>query len=282
MLFGTSDTLLPQSAPPSVEVTVVFAARALRFVGFGACRGGALPEIGTGRGCLHNCFSVLRILCSHRALRPRLKCTVVFAARALRFVGFGACRGGALPKIETGRGCLHNCFSVLRILCSHRALRPRLKCTVVFAARALRFVGFGACRGGALPEIETGRGCLHNCFSVLRILCSHRALRPRLKCTAVFAARALRFVGFGACRGGALPEIETGRGCLHNCFSVLRILCSHRALRPRLKCTVVFAARALRFVGFKHPKRLRISVVSDELRLYCGNCSAPTPYWVFR
>ena len=194
--------------------------------------------------------SALRILCSQRALRPRLKCTAALEARALRFAVFGACRGGALPEIEKCKCLFPQRCSALRILCSQRALRPRLECTAALAARALRFAVFGACRGGALPEIEKCKCLFPQRCSALRILCSQRALRPRLECTAALAARALRFAVFGACRGGALPEIEKCKCLFPRSCSSLRILCSQRALRPRLKCTAVLEARALRFAVF--------------------------------
>ena len=196
--------------------------------------------------------SALRILCSHKALRPRLKCTAVLAARALRFVVFGACRGGALRGIARCYTWFREIDSALRIPCFLKALRPRLKCTAVLAARALRFVVFGACRGGALRGIARCCTWFREIDSALRIPCFLKALRPRLKCTAVLAARALRFVVFGACRGGALRGIARCCTWFREIDSALRIPCFLKALRPRLKCTAVLAARALRFVVSEH------------------------------
>ena len=137
-------------------------------------------------------------------------------SKALRFVVFGACRGGALHGIARCRTCCRETDSALRILCSRKGLRPRLKCTAVLAVRALRFAVSGACRGGALHGIARCRTCCRETDSALRILCSRKGLRPRLKCTAVLAVRALRFAVSGACRGGALPEIENANGCSRN------------------------------------------------------------------
>ena len=57
---------------------------------------------------------------------------------------------------------------------------------------------------------------------------------------------------------------------------------SRKALRPRLKCTAVLGVRALRFVVFKHPKRL---MEFRGCRIRSGQlteCSAHTMCWVFR
>ena len=112
-------------------------------------------------------------------------------------------RGGALRGIV--RCCTWFCEieSALRIPCSRKALRPRLKCRAVFAARALRFVVFR--HPMRLMNFVAPGSAVANCGN-----CSApTAVLPqsaRLKCTAVFVARALRFMLFGTCRGGALVE----------------------------------------------------------------------------
>ena len=160
-----------------------------------------------------------------------------------------------------------------------------------------------ASRGGALRGIARCHTWFREIDSALRIPCFLKALRPRLKCTAVLAARALRFVvsqhpkrlmnsavpgvewrigGIAAplpcyaSRGGALRGIARCHTWFREIDSALRIPCFLKALRPRLKCTAVLAARALRFVVSQHPKRLMNSAVPGVRVANWGNCRAPT------
>ena len=76
---------------------------------------------------------------------------------------------------------------------------------------------------------------------------------------------------------GAVHFLESGTkySTFKRMTSALRILKPRKALRPRLNCTAVLVARALRFAVSKHSKRHRVIVVDESMMVNLKELQRP-------